>query len=231
MTDTQLASEATVIQTETIALANTATRIGTMFNDLVSNKINNDKIDLDVTLTNDSDSLIPSQKAIKTYADTKQTALVSGTNIKTVNGNALLGSGDLTIGSVTTVKVICSSSDILALNGTPKVLVAAPGAGKTLCILNVSYYMQAGSVAYDTHTDLQLLLGGVVDQTSDTPLAVTANGTEFFSRSLVTQATGGYDVNNASNINSALSLKAVSGNPATGNGTMNVYVTYVTITI
>lgn len=44
-----------------------------------------------------SDELAVSQKAIKTYADTKQVQLVSGTNIKTVNGTSLLGSGDITI--------------------------------------------------------------------------------------------------------------------------------------
>lgn len=51
----------------------------------------------DGTLSSNSDTLYPSQKAVKTYADTKQEALVSGTNIKTINGNSLLGSGNLTI--------------------------------------------------------------------------------------------------------------------------------------
>lgn len=37
------------------------------------------------------------QKAITDALDTKQDALVSGTTIKTVNGNSLLGSGDITI--------------------------------------------------------------------------------------------------------------------------------------
>ena len=44
-----------------------------------------------------SDDVVSSQKAIKTKIDTKQDTLVSGTNIKTVNGNSLLGSGDITI--------------------------------------------------------------------------------------------------------------------------------------
>lgn len=58
-------------------------------------------IDTDGTLSDNSDLLVPSQKAVKTYADTKQTALVSGTTIKTINGNSLLGSGDLTVGGGT----------------------------------------------------------------------------------------------------------------------------------
>ena len=39
--------------------------------------------------------------AISRALDAKQDALVSGTNIKTINGNSLLGSGDLSINSVT----------------------------------------------------------------------------------------------------------------------------------
>lgn len=52
-----------------------------------------------------SDSLIPSQAAVKHYADTKQTALVSGNNIKTLNGESLLGSGNITIESSSTPNV------------------------------------------------------------------------------------------------------------------------------
>ena len=46
-----------------------------------------------------SDEIVSSQKAIKTKIDTKQDTLVSGTNIKTVNGVSILGSGDITISS------------------------------------------------------------------------------------------------------------------------------------
>jgi len=49
------------------------------------------------TLADNSDTFYPSQKAVKTAVDAKQDTLVSGTNIKTINGNAVLGSGDLTI--------------------------------------------------------------------------------------------------------------------------------------
>ena len=52
---------------------------------------------LKTSLTDNSDSYYPSQKAVKTAVDGKQATLVSWTNIKTVNWNSLLGSGDLTI--------------------------------------------------------------------------------------------------------------------------------------
>jgi hypothetical protein len=56
-------------------------------------------IDTDPTLSLNSDIVVPSQKAVKSYLTANyQPTLVSGTNIKTINGNTLLGSGDLVIG-------------------------------------------------------------------------------------------------------------------------------------
>ena len=52
---------------------------------------------LKTSLSDNSDSYYPSQKAVKTAVDGKQPTLVSWTNIKTVNWNSLLGSGNLTI--------------------------------------------------------------------------------------------------------------------------------------
>jgi len=49
------------------------------------------------TLSDNSDTFYPSQKAVKTAVDAKQDTLTSGINIKTINGNSVLGSGDLTI--------------------------------------------------------------------------------------------------------------------------------------
>lgn len=56
-------------------------------------------ISTDSTLGGNSpaDDVVVSQKAISTAVATKQDTLVSGTTIKTVNGNSLLGSGDITI--------------------------------------------------------------------------------------------------------------------------------------
>ena len=52
---------------------------------------------LKTSLTDNSDSYYPSQKAVKTAVDGKQDTLVNQTNIKSINGNSLLWSGDLTI--------------------------------------------------------------------------------------------------------------------------------------
>jgi hypothetical protein len=55
-------------------------------------------IDTDPTLSLNSDIVVPSQKAVKSYLTANyQPVLVSGTNIKTINSTSLLGSGDITI--------------------------------------------------------------------------------------------------------------------------------------
>jgi hypothetical protein len=58
-------------------------------------------IDVDPTLAVDSDLLVPSQKAIKSYVDTanstKQNTLADNVNIKTVNNETLLGPGNVAI--------------------------------------------------------------------------------------------------------------------------------------
>jgi hypothetical protein len=70
------------------------------FTDLYANKEDTANKSATTTLGT-SDVLFPTQKAVKTYVDnglgTKQNTLISGTNIKTINGNSVLGSGDLII--------------------------------------------------------------------------------------------------------------------------------------
>jgi hypothetical protein len=67
------------------------------------------------TLTSTSTTQALSAAQGKVLQDSKQTALVSGTNIKTVNGESLLGSGDVVVsggGGTITVKSVSVSSQI-----------------------------------------------------------------------------------------------------------------------
>jgi hypothetical protein len=54
---------------------------------------------------NTSDLNKPISTATQTALNAKQDTLVSGTNIKTINGNSVLGSGDLVVGGTTTLAV------------------------------------------------------------------------------------------------------------------------------
>ena len=65
-----------------------------------------------------SDTLYPSQNAVKSYVDTglasKQDTLVNQTNIKSINGTSLLGSGDLSVGGVTTIEGLSGAINLIA---------------------------------------------------------------------------------------------------------------------
>ena len=55
-----------------------------------------------------SDDNVASEKLIKDSLDTKQATLVSGTNIKTINNETLLGSGNITIQGGSSVDIVTS---------------------------------------------------------------------------------------------------------------------------
>ena len=100
-TDSQLLAEAAVITNETAAGANSANRVGTAISEVVENKINIDKVSTSISTDTGSTTKIPCVAAVESVTNTKQASLVSGTNIKTVNGTSLLGSGDLVVSSTT----------------------------------------------------------------------------------------------------------------------------------
>jgi hypothetical protein len=62
----------------------------------------------------------------------KQAALVSGTNIKTVNGNSLLGSGDLVVGGSSGVCGIPNSSGVYTFYATLSLAITAASSGQTI---------------------------------------------------------------------------------------------------
>jgi hypothetical protein len=70
---------------------------------------------------------LSSQTDLQTALDAKQDDLVSGTNIKTINGNSVLGSGDLIISSGVTD--VTATSPIVSTGGaTPDISISQSGA-------------------------------------------------------------------------------------------------------
>lgn len=82
---------------------------------------------------------LSSQTDLQSALNAKQDTLVSGTNIKTVNGNSLLGSGDLTIGGSSNPTTLASING-LNLTGTADQISASYRiAGGTLVADNSIY--------------------------------------------------------------------------------------------
>lgn len=70
------------------------------------------KITIDAVLSDSSENPVQN-KVIKSALDGKQETLVSGTNIKTVNGTSVLGSGNISVQDV-----LVSGTNIKTINGT-----------------------------------------------------------------------------------------------------------------
>jgi hypothetical protein len=85
-------------------------------------------IDTDPTLSLNSDIVVPSQKAVKSYlAANYQPTLVSGTNIKTINSTSLLGSGNITINGNPSLGIVTgiNITGTLAVSKSASVLIPA----------------------------------------------------------------------------------------------------------
>lgn len=139
--------------------------------------------------------------------------------------------GKATITSLATLigvlesKTSVSSAEILLLNGTPKTLVAAPGAGFFIKPISIIVKFLGGGVAYTTNVTLYTNVGGMIFGTNGTTLGNTGDFNAFINPASTTQS-GSFPLENA-----ALQLSVLSGNPAAGNGTMVVYVSYVIIPV
>jgi hypothetical protein len=75
---------------------------------------------------------LSTQSDLQSALDSKQDELFSGTNIKTVNGNSLLGSGDLVVGGSSGIFGISNSSGVYTYYATLTLAMAAAVAGQTI---------------------------------------------------------------------------------------------------
>ena len=122
------------------------------------------------------------------------------------------------------VKVSIGSGAILTANTIPITLVTAPGAGKVLMpIFAVGAYV-FDTAPYDTNVDdlgiihqgqaVSLLgIGGLINSAVD----------------ITTQILPQQSVAITAGTNKALQLKELVGNPATGSGTLTIYLWYINL--
>jgi hypothetical protein len=124
--------------------------------------------------------------------------------------------------------VSLTSTQIKALNTTPIQLVAAPGTGKAIQVLGVMGSLTFLTAAYATHTELDII------DTTGTTVLFKDTGTLLAATSSTVATIQMSIASNAANLvtaNGSVSVTVPTGNPATGAGSLKLYVTYQVITL
>lgn len=112
-TDTQLQTLADQIKNEVVPAANTATRVGTLFGDLVDSKLNTGSISTNTALGT-SDGLVPSQNAVRTYVSNVSSSIA--VSIASVSSS---------VASIVNPKIYAAVLTHNGINGTPPAAVVA----------------------------------------------------------------------------------------------------------
>lgn len=115
-----------------------------------------------------------------------------------------------------------ATADVLTLNATPKVLVAAI-ASKKIQVLNASVNMTYNSATYAANTTLQIYqtVGGSPNVSFSLP-SFLANGASTHEIATITAAA-------KLATNEAVYIRVLTGNPTTGNSDITVYFDYIVI--
>ena len=106
-------------------------------------------------------------KTLKTVIESKQDKLVSGTNIKTVNGQSLLGSGDITVSGekkevtipITGVETTLTSIQVTAFKDPNTNIIISMDAG--VLPTDIYSYDDSGNVVYRVYAGTLLAASGV----------------------------------------------------------------------
>lgn len=126
----------------------------------------------------------------------------------------------------TTVSI--SSAEFLALNTTPKTLIAAPGSGKFIQIISISASLDFISAAYATNVNVFFRYGAGGPAINSGSWNISQGADEYFRFGLTTDETG---TAVASFVNQPIVAEAQTGDPTTGDGTGKVYITYRIVTL
>ena len=126
-----------------------------------------------------------------------------------------------------TAKLTIASADVLTLNSTPIEIVAAPGAGYAIEVLNAVVSINFNTTPYATNIQLQL----VNPSASNALFAQNTLDASVATRRFLTQQSpiGATDTQILENASLQVSVR--TGNPTAGDSDITVYVTYRIITL
>lgn len=144
-----------------------------------------------------------------------------GTNTS-ANFNALgdVTGAELAENTIKVASVSLTDTEIKNLNSSPVELVSAPGSSRVIELQSIAMFLNHGGTDYDTNGTLE-----VRTSTTNTTLSDSVSGSNFLFKS--SNAYHKLDSVSAQlDVNEAIELFCGSGDPATGNGTLDVEVVY-----
>jgi hypothetical protein len=126
---------------------------------------------------------------------------------------------------VNILKKTITSAQILNSNSVPVTLIPAPGAGKVIFVQSAIFKYVYGSSVYTTNTTTNIRLGAFTLWTSGTAIQ---GGTDYVNFvNMIPTSTVGSSLPE----NQPILFNTSTGNPTGGDGTIDLYITYITITL
>ena len=143
------------------------------------------------------------------------------------DSNGIIASGSSGGTDVISTKLSLTSVEVLALNTTPIEIVAAPGVGKVILPFSSMLRVIFNTTPYSNGPVLILKNTGADDPIVSFGLGLEANN----NRIIIGLPSGGSSTDSQIIENTALIATAFGGNPTLGDSPVDVYLTYVIITL
>lgn len=145
---------------------------------------------------------------------------VSEDNIMIVDGNKM-----------SNCRVQCASltiptAEVLTLNSVPVEIVAAPGAGYAVQVINAAFNIDFNSVAYATNTTLEVVTNTATTAQVKCEITSTSNQFGTLSSAVIGNPTETQIIENA-----ALNVSVQTGDPTAGNSDIEIKVLYRIISV
>lgn len=224
-------------------ISNSRADLNTNFSNLNSDKIETSTLDTDTTLAANSDAKIATQKAVKAYVDAGGNSNASTTargvveeatevEVGAGTGTGATGARLFTSPSSGVLVSTVSSAELLALFATPKVLIAAQGAGTIIqldsCLMKYVY----NSVQYTLGGAIQLnWVGGSTSVMDASSTMLSGADIQAAASKTIRGRVADLGITVTTFENTGIQITNAGEAFASGNGTIKVYLTYRIITI
>jgi hypothetical protein len=166
-------------------------------------------------------------RSAATLGDMSYQTLTNEGNVFSLFGGTLAGNQDY---GVRLVKGTLTSGQILTLNTAPITVIAAPGAGKMINIISVFTKINFNSAAYAVNTQLVLkYVGAAYNACADLSILVSGASRTLRWDSAVSTTPSATNTQMLENV--AVQITVNTGNPTTGDSSLDYYIYYVITTL